>query len=587
MTGHQGSIPRSFIESLLARSDIVQVISLRVPLKKAGASYKACCPFHGEKTPSFNVSSQKQLYHCFGCGASGDALKFMMEYDGLSFVEAIEMLAAQNGMDVPREKISPEAVKLQRQQRDLYDVMHLVAKFYRNQLKVHKSSEDAKQYIKGRGLTSETAKNFVIGLAPPGWSSLAPGLQADETLRQELILSGMLVKKEGGQIYDRFRHRIMFPIRDGRGRVIAFGGRVIDNDQPKYLNSPETPIFHKSEVLYGLYEMRQSRQVFNHVLVVEGYMDVVVLAQFGICNAVATLGTATTMEHLELLFRESSEIIFCFDGDKAGIKAAWKALELALPRYTGERVIKFLFLDEDEDPDSTIRKEGVKNFQKRIAEAMLMSDFLFKKLKSDLSVPLETSEGRHQYVARVQPYIVSAPMSFQDVLTEDLSRLVGLPVWRLGQIMGLRVSSTKRFEKHLSSDKPRYKVTHLILKLTGVLFKHPEWAAVFSEDLLDDLSSSEISEYRFFAVMVVYLKKHDYSKIALQDFFLDPNRQDILKKIKAIPLKDEEKFLVAEYSTMTSHLVMTLESFREEKQVIQDDKVMTDWFKKQVEKKGK
>ncbi len=224
LAGGQGSIPRSFIESLLARSDIVQVINQRVSLKKAGSSYKACCPFHDEKTPSFNVSPQKQFYHCFGCGASGDALKFMMEYDGLSFVEAIETLAAQNGMEVPREKLSPEVIEQQKQQRDLYDVMHLVAKFYRNQLKVHESSKEAKEYLKARGLTAAVAKDFIIGFSPPGWNSLTLGLQADEELIQELILAGMLIKKEGGRVYDRFRHRIMFPIRDGRGRVIAFGG---------------------------------------------------------------------------------------------------------------------------------------------------------------------------------------------------------------------------------------------------------------------------------------------------------------------------------------------------------------------------
>ncbi|MBD3822400.1 MAG: DNA primase, partial [Thiotrichales bacterium] len=263
---NKGSIPRSFIEDLLARSDIVQVINQRVPLKKAGTTYKACCPFHSEKTPSFNVNPQKQFYHCFGCGASGDSLKFLMEYDGLSFVEAVEQLAAMTGMEVPREKLTPKQQEQQQKTKDLYDVTFAVAKYYRAQLRSHPMSDQAKAYLKSRGLTSEIAKEFVIGYAPDGWDNLVSGLHADEAMKAQLVETGMLVKKDNGRAYDRFRNRIMFPIRDGRGRVIAFGGRIINpEDQPKYLNSPETSIFHKTYTLYGLYEMRQSRQAFNHV----------------------------------------------------------------------------------------------------------------------------------------------------------------------------------------------------------------------------------------------------------------------------------------------------------------------------------
>jgi DNA primase len=323
---YQGTIPRDFIASLLAKADIVDVINQRVPLKKAGATYKACCPFHQEKTPSFNVNPQKQMYHCFGCGASGDAVKFLMEYDGLSFVEAIETLASQMGLVVPRERVSSKQQETQRRALDLYEVMSSVARFYRQQLKTHPQSEQAKTYLRQRGLTPEIAKTFLIGYSPSGWDTLVKGLSADAALTQQLIELGMLVKNDEGKIYDRFRHRIMFPIRDGRGRVVAFGGRVLNaDDKPKYLNSPETPIFHKSYALYGLFELRQSRQKFNHIIVVEGYMDVVALAQFGVRNAVATLGTATTPEHLEMLFRQVDEIVFCFDGDSAGLKAAWKA----------------------------------------------------------------------------------------------------------------------------------------------------------------------------------------------------------------------------------------------------------------------
>ena len=591
MAEHQGSIPKSFIEDLLARSDIVQVVNQRVPLKKAGTSYKACCPFHGEKTPSFNVSSQKQFYHCFGCGASGDALKFLMEYDGLSFVEAVETLAAQNGMEVPREKLSPQAAKQQQEkkqlQRDLYDVMHLTAKFYRQQLKLHESSSVAKTYLKQRGLTAEIAKEFVIGFAPPGWDSLVSGLNADQAFKQELILGGMLVKKEDGRTYDRFRDRIMFPIRDGRGRVIAFGGRVMGDEQPKYLNSPETPIFHKSHALYGLYEMRQSRQAFSRILVVEGYMDVVALAQFGIRNAVATLGTATTVDHLNLLFREVNEVVFCFEGDSAGLKAAWKALELALPLYSGERLIKFLFLEQGEDPDSTVRKEGVEAFQKRVENAMLLSGFLFEKLQGELSAPLQTSEGRHQFISKVQPYILSAPASFQDVLTEDLSSRVGLPVWRLGQIMGIRVSSTRKFEDRLAVDKPILKVPHLILRLIAVLFKQPAWGEVIDAEFLNDLGLSEVSEFRFFAMLIVYLRENGFTHEALHQYFMNDKRQHLLSQIEALPLKDESDFLWAEFSEVTMQLAKELTETQQIKQVVGDETAMMEWFAQQVaEKKG-
>ena len=397
MSGQSGTIPRAFIESLLSRADVVQVINQRVPLKKAGGSYKACCPFHDEKTPSFNVSQSKQFYHCFGCGASGDALKFLMEYEGLSFVEAIEALASQLGLEVPRERLSPEKQQArqaqQQQQRDLFDVMHLAAKFYRHQLRDHSESEEARQYLKARGLSAEIAKAFVVGFAPSGWESLVSGLKADSKLKQQLVEVGLLVQKENGRMYDRFRHRIMFPIRDGRGRVVAFGGRMLGDDQPKYLNSPETSIFHKSHTLYGLYEMRQSREKFQNILVVEGYMDVVALAQFGVRNVVATLGTATTIEHLELLFREVGEIVFCFDGDRAGLKAAWKALQLVLPMMEGVRSVKFLFLPDGEDPDSMVRKEGKDGFYRRVEDARPLSVFLLQGLQRKLSFPVHSIEG--------------------------------------------------------------------------------------------------------------------------------------------------------------------------------------------------
>ncbi len=556
MAEQAGSIPRSFIESLLARADIVQVINNRVPLKKAGNSYKACCPFHDEKTPSFNVSQTKQFYHCFGCGASGDALKFLMDYDGLSFVEAVEALAAQYGMEVPREKVSParqkEQQERQQKQRDLYDVMHMVAKFYRHQLRDHATSEQAKAYLRQRGLSPQIAKEFVIGYAPDGWDTLIKGLQADQRLQAQLTEVGMLVHKENGKIYDRFRERIMFPIRDGRGRVIAFGGRILGDGQPKYLNSPETPIFHKSNTLYGLFEMRQSREKFDHILVVEGYMDVVALAQFGIRNAVATLGTATTIEHLELLFRHVQEVVFCFDGDAAGLKAAWKALELVLPMMEKERSVKFLFLAEGEDPDSTVRKEGVEGFTRRIKEALSLSDFLINGLQGKLSYPVQSIEGRQQLVAMAEPYVRSAHGLYQFLLAEGIAELVGLPTWRVEKQMNVR-SGFADFKKQPSSkQKPVQEATvkpvmTMPLIVLRVLLKRPLWAEVFNQELVEDLLRSPQPDYRALGAFIKVLQQSNFIVEPAMQNLADAGYQGYLSLVQTSEIPNEDGFLQAEF----------------------------------------
>jgi DNA primase len=439
----QGVIPRDFIDQLLARVNLVDVINARVPLKKAGAAYKACCPFHQEKSPSFTVNSNKQYYHCFGCGAHGDAISFLVEHDGLSFVEAVEVLAQQVGMVVPRQQLSKEQQKVQQQrierERDLYDVSHAVAKFYRQQLRDHTASDEAKAYLRQRELTPEVAKRFIIGFAPPGWDSLVKGLQADARLTAQLIELGLLVAKDSGKSYDRFRHRIMFPIRNAKGQVIAFGGRVLSvEDQPKYLNSPESPIFHKSDTLYGLYEWRQSRDTSDYLIVVEGYMDVVALAQHGVNNAVATLGTAITESHCQLLFRQVDELVFCFDGDRAGLNAAWKALELVLPVIGGPRSVKFLFLDQGDDPDSAVRKLGAAGFRALMDKALPLSDFWLQHLLNKLSVSTAYPEGRQQLVALAQPYIVRASGLYQYLLVELLAFQVNLPTWRLERQLGIK-----------------------------------------------------------------------------------------------------------------------------------------------------
>ena len=555
MAEKSGSIPRSFIESLLARADIVHVINQRVPLKKAGTSYKACCPFHDEKTPSFNVSQNKQFYHCFGCGANGDALKFLMDYDGLSFVEAVESLASQYGMEVPREKLSPEKQKAQQErqqkQRDLYDVMHLTAKFYRHQLRDHPSSEQAKNYLRQRGLSPEIAKEYVIGFAPDGWNTLENGLKADVRLKQQLVEVGMLVNKDNDKIYDRFRERIMFPIRDGRGRVIAFGGRILNDGQPKYLNSPETPIFHKSNTLYGLYEMRQSREKFDNILVVEGYMDVVALAQFGIRNAVATLGTATTVEHLELLFRQVKEVVFCFDGDNAGLKAAWKALELALPMMEKERSVKFLFLPDGEDPDSTVRKEGVTGFTNRINGALSLSDFLMKGLLGKLNHPVHSVEGRQHLVAMAEPYVQAAHGLYQFLLAERIAEQVELPTWRVEKQMNVRSgfaqTANQQAKKQKQTALEPIKVMTMPLKVLRVLVMRPYWAEIFNDEFVSDLLNFSEADFRALGGFIKQLKVNSYIVEAAQQALYDAGYHELLTLVQSTEIPNEDGFLQAEF----------------------------------------
>lgn len=377
-----GRIPPEFIDDLLSRVDIVEVIDARVPLKKAGREYEACCPFHGEKTPSFKVSPTKQFYHCFGCGAHGTAVGFLMEYDHLEFVEAIEELAKQAGVPVPYEQ-GQRASPQQRQARlDQYELMSQCDRYYRQQLRQHPQASVAVDYLKGRGLSGEIAARYGLGYAPPG-NNLLRGFGGNAA--QDLVSLGMLIRKDNGETYDRFRQRVMFPIRDSRGRVIGFGGRVINpDDAPKYLNSPETPLFHKGRELYGLYEVRQAVRHIQRLLVVEGYMDVIALAQQGIDYAVATLGTATTAEHVQKLFRLGNEVVFCFDGDRAGREAAWRALESALPVLSGTQGVRFMFLPEGEDPDTLVRKIGKAAFEEKIGQALSLSAFFLNQLRSGI-----------------------------------------------------------------------------------------------------------------------------------------------------------------------------------------------------------
>jgi DNA primase len=419
-----GRIPQSFIDELLTRVDVVDVVDSRVKLKKTGKNYSACCPFHNENTPSFTVSPDKQFYYCFGCGASGTALRFVMEFDGLSFPDAVEKLASQASMTVPREATSQREIQQEQEHKSLFTRMEASSRFFEQQLREHEQRHRAVDYLKGRGLSGKAAKFFGIGYAPPGWDNLQESLGSDKQIIRELVTSGMLIEKEDGRTYDRFRDRIMFPIRDARGRYIAFGGRVLGDEKPKYLNSPETPIFQKNRELYGLYEARKIRQKLTRFVIVEGYMDVVALAEFGIHYAVATLGTATSEHHLRRLFKIVPEVIFCFDGDDAGRTAAARAMETALPVLSDGVQARFLFLPEGEDPDTLVRKEGRDGFEKRLNESLHLPEFLFEQLKQQ--VDFDTLDGKARLDKMAAPLIGKLPKgTLRSLMEKRLDDMIG------------------------------------------------------------------------------------------------------------------------------------------------------------------
>ena len=429
-----GRIPQHFIDELIARADIVEIIGARVQLKKAGREYKACCPFHDEKTPSFWVSPDKQFYHCFGCGKHGTVLGFLMDHDHMAFPEAVEELATRLGVEVPHEGGSDAGPR--RAEDSLYDLTKEVARFY---VECLTRDARARDYVARRGLTAETLERFQIGYAPNSWNELLRRFGAAESGRKALSDAGLIVERERGQVqggerhYDRFRDRLMFPIRDARGRTIAFGGRIIDAGEPKYLNSPETLLFHKGRELYALYETRRARTNLTRLLIVEGYMDAVRLHQAGIDYAVATLGTATTAEHLRRLFRLVPAIVFAFDGDRAGRQAAWRALQQALPEAREGREIRFLFLPDGQDPDSLVGQEGRESFEARLAGALPLSEYLVRELaqQSDLT----NADGRARFAEAARPLFLKVPEGvFRELLLERLAEVVGLNPRRLGEL---------------------------------------------------------------------------------------------------------------------------------------------------------
>lgn len=453
-----GLIPQPFIDDLLQRTDLVELIDSYVPLKKRGNSYVACCPFHNEKSPSFNVVAKKQFYHCFGCGASGNAISFVMNYFNQGFVDAIETLATRIGLTIPREKQTEK----DNTSRDLYKLLAAVSLHYRKKLK--HEGQAAINYLRERGLSGEIAKLYQLGFATEGWHHLEKAFPRNQ---RELIATGMLIKNEEGKIYDRYRNRIMFPIHDRHGRIIGFGGRVLDSEQkPKYLNSPETVIFQKSRELYGLHQVLNQQKSIDYIIIVEGYMDVIALAQHEIMNAVATLGTATSTYHIQLLTKHTKSLIFCFDGDNAGKQAAWRGLESSLPHLNLGLDVSFMFLPDGHDPDSLVRAEGKENFLNRIKQAIPLNRFFFDSLAKDLN--LLRPAGKTQLINLAKPFLQKmSEGSYKQILIEDLARLTHIEPHRLNQLITDQ-------SKNLSPE-PIMTLTRTPMRIAvALLLQHPE-----------------------------------------------------------------------------------------------------------------
>lgn len=493
-----GRIPRAFINDLLARTDIVDLIDTRVKLKKQGKNYHACCPFHNEKTPSFTVNSEKQFYHCFGCGAHGNAIDFLMNYDRLEFVESIEELATLNGLEVPYETGSGPNQIERHQRQNLYQLMESISEFYKQALN-QPSGKNARAYLEQRGLSPDIIQRFAIGFAPAGWDNQLRRFGQGTEQRKALNDAGMLVTNDQGHHYDRFRERIMFPIRDKRGRSIAFGGRVIGNGLPKYLNSPETDIFHKGRQLYGLYEAQLSHPQPEKLLVVEGYMDVVALAQFGIDYAVASLGTSTTAEHIQLLFRTTDQVICCYDGDNAGREAAWRALETALPYLSDGYQLKFMFLPDGEDPDTLVRKEGKVAFEERQEQAQPLSAFLFDSLINQ--VDLSTPEGRTKLSSLALPLISQIPgETLRLYLRQQLGQKIGiLDDNQLDKLLPRQTEQANRYQP------PQIKRTTMRV-LIGLLVQNPQLVTLIPS--LQGLEQADVAGLPLFLELAKICQAH-------------------------------------------------------------------------------
>jgi DNA primase len=533
-----GRIPREFIDELLVRVDIVDLIDSHVPLKKTGTNYVARCPFHTEKTPSFSVNRNKQFFHCFGCGASGNAISFLMDFSHLDFVEAVEDLAAFAGIDVPRESLGYQAESKKDDLNSLYVVMEQVAAFYVEQLRV---SPKAIDYLKARGIKGEIARDFMLGYAPDKWGALSGRFS-----QKLLIEAGVMARKDDGQAYDRFRGRIMFPIRDKRARIIGFGGRVLDDSLPKYLNSPETSLFHKGKEVYGLYELLQKNSKPQRILIVEGYMDVIALAQYGIDYAVAALGTAASQAHLDLLFRFSSELVFCFDGDRAGREAAWRAIASVFPSLKGGRQIRIMLLPQNHDPDSLVREEGLDKFTERIQSAQVLSDYFFEHFSKDLK--LSEMEGRSNLRNEALSYLKQLPIgAFREMMFEKLSGLAKQYILDNEAILAQK----KQVKKH------QVKTGRLSLPsfVIALLLQNPKFIEIVEQKEIDwnQLEFEGVERFKSILHMITDKKPTNYGM--LLEAYRDHADEGIVKKLASFDLLIPDDGTEAEFSDALNGLL--------------------------------
>jgi len=523
-----GRIPQTFIDDLIARADIVEVVGNRVTLKKAGREYKACCPFHDEKTPSFTVSPHKGFYHCFGCGEHGTAISFLMSYERLGFVEAIEALAEMLGLEVPVTRNNSD----KNHESVLYKLLAEADQLFRVALR---KTPKAIAYLKRRGIDGTIAGRYGMGFAPEAWDTILKALGTNDQRIAQLRDAGLVIRNKQGREYDRFRNRIMFPIRDPRGRIIGFGGRVMDNAEPKYLNSPETPVFHKSQALYGLYEALQTRGKPEEILVVEGYLDVASLSQHGVEPSVATLGTATTAEHIRRLTRISDCVIFCFDGDRAGRKAAWRALETALPHAGGKVELKFLLLPEGQDPDSFVRENGAEALRGLLLSAKQLSEFMLEELQTQ--VDLHSADGRSRLTTLVGPLLKQLPVGvYRELVLDQLADLVGLKPQRLEALITVPVQTTTLPR----APQPHAQRNPLVRKAITLVLHHPAAAAQLGQ--VNDLNNVKLPGIELLQRLLKVIRDNPQIKTAgLEERFRNDTEGCFLSRLAGQPPLDDEK----------------------------------------------
>lgn len=538
-----GKIPREFIDDLLVRVDIVDLIDSHVPLKKTGANYVARCPFHTEKSPSFSVNRNKQFFHCFGCGVSGNAISFLMNYSHLDFVEAVEDLAAFIGIDVPRESVDYSGQQKAADLSSLYKVMEQVAVFYVEQLRTSSEGRQAAEYLKYRGVSTGIARDYMLGYAPKKWQVLI-----DQFGEQALLDAGLLGKSDAGETYARFRGRVIFPIRDKRGRTIGFGGRVLDDSLPKYLNSPETPLFHKGREVYGLYELLQKQPKPQRILIVEGYMDVVALAEFGFYSAVATLGTATSQAHIDLLFRFASELVFCFDGDNAGQKAADRAMEQAFSSLRDGRQVRVMLLPQSHDPDSLVREIGVNGFVKSIESSETLSDYFFRSVAKGLN--LSEMEGRAQLVNTAKPFLDKLPDGvFKGMMyarLEEMSRVASINVSG-----GVKANLTSNQKMTRATGRPSSARVAMAL-----LLQNPRLAGVVEQKEID-LSRLEFPGVELFKALLETIQDKKPANVAvLLELFRGTAEEKTIKALASLELLVPDEGVEAEFCGAVESLLV-------------------------------